>query len=144
MSDLIKRSDAIKVLKDSVVEMGGDDFCEMGVHIDDIEAVVNAIPSADRPSESMGKLIERMEEYRDQQLLMSDYWYGINWAINTIRTADISDRPSGEWLWQLADNGWADHICSVCGYTKNTDIHVSLNWSYCPHCGSKMRGEHDD
>lgn len=56
----------------------------------------------------------------------------------------ITDRPSGEWLWQLADNGWADHICSVCGYTKNTDIHVSLNWSYCPHCGSKMRGEHDD
>lgn len=50
MSDLIKRSDAIKVLKDSVVEMGSDDFCEMGVHIDDIEAVVNAIPSADRPS----------------------------------------------------------------------------------------------
>lgn len=49
MSDLIKRSDAIKVLKDSVVEMGGDDFCEMGVHIDDIEAVVNAIPSEDRP-----------------------------------------------------------------------------------------------
>ena len=49
MSDLIKRSDAIEALKDSVVEMGGDDFCEMGVHIDDIEAVVNAIPSADRP-----------------------------------------------------------------------------------------------
>ena len=48
MSDLIKRDDAIKALKDSVVEMGGDDFCEMGVHIDDIEAVVNAIPSADR------------------------------------------------------------------------------------------------
>ena len=51
MEDLIKRSDAIKALKDNVVGMGGDDFCEMGVHIDDIEAVVNAIPSADRPQE---------------------------------------------------------------------------------------------
>lgn len=63
---------------------------------------------------------------------------------NDFMNAVLADRPSGEWLWQLADNGWADHICSVCGYTKNTDIHVSLNWSYCPHCGSKMRGEHDD
>lgn len=49
MKDLIRRSDAIEALKDNVIEMGGDDFCEMGVHIDDIEAVFNAIPSAVRP-----------------------------------------------------------------------------------------------
>lgn len=68
----------------------------------------------------------------------------LNRAKAMLKRIPSADRPSGEWLWQLADNGWADHRCSVCGYTKNTDIHVSLNWSYCPHCGSKMRGEHDD
>ena len=43
--DLIRRSDAIKALKDNMVEMGGDDFSEMGVHSDDIDAVINGIPT---------------------------------------------------------------------------------------------------
>ena len=49
-----------------------------------------------------------------------------------------ASRPLGRWRWELADNGWADHICSECGYTKNTDVHVSLNWRYCPMCGADM------
>lgn len=50
----------------------------------------------------------------------------------------------GEWLWKLADNGWADHICSECRYTINTDIHVSLGdkYNHCPRCGADMTGEH--
>lgn len=50
----------------------------------------------------------------------------------------------GEWLWELADNGWADHICSECRFTINTDIHVSLGEGYehCPRCGANMCGEH--
>lgn len=40
--------------------------------------------------------------------------------------------------WSLADNGWADHTCSECGYRENTDIHVSLGWNYCPNCGAKV------
>ena len=55
---------------------------------------------------------------------------------------DVNDEEvtcHGKWLWELADNGWADHICSVCGYTKNTDVHVHLGWSYCPKCGADMR-----
>lgn len=43
--ELIRRSDAIKALKDNMVEMGGDDFSEMGVHSDDIDAVINGIPT---------------------------------------------------------------------------------------------------
>lgn len=43
---------------------------------------------------------------------------------------------TGRWLWELADNGWANHICSNCGYTKNTDVHVKLDWRFCPYCGS--------
>lgn len=52
----------------------------------------------------------------------------------------LKERPKGEWIWQLANNGWVDHICSVCGYTENTDIHISLGWKYCPNCGAEMKG----
>ena len=50
----------------------------------------------------------------------------------------------GEWLWELADNGWVDHICSECRYTVNTDFHVSLGSEYnkCPRCGAGMVNEH--
>lgn len=61
-----------------------------------------------------------------------------------IETMPSQNRPQGEWIWQLANNGWVDHICSVCGYTENTDIHVSLGWKYCPNCGANMKGADDE
>ena len=50
----------------------------------------------------------------------------------------------GEWLWELADNGWVDHVCSVCRYAINTDFHVGLGPGYekCPRCGANMNAEH--
>ena len=44
-----------------------------------------------------------------------------------------------KWIWKLANNGWADHVCSECGFTENTDIHVYLDWNFCPMCGADMR-----
>jgi len=44
----------------------------------------------------------------------------------------------GAWISELAENGWKDTICSVCGWTFNDDIHVSLDYLYCPSCGSRM------
>ena len=46
------------------------------------------------------------------------------------------------WIWELADNGWADWICPVCGYTKNLDIHVDIGKSKCPECGTRL-GKYD-
>lgn len=43
-----------------------------------------------------------------------------------------------EFEWSLADNGWADHTCRRCGYTVNTDIHLSPGYNYCPNCGAKV------
>lgn len=48
------------------------------------------------------------------------------------------DEEPAKWEWSLADNGWADHKCPACGYIKNTDIHVTLSWKYCPNCGHPM------
>ena len=54
---------------------------------------------------------------------------------------NFTEVKHGEWLWELADNGWADHICSKCGYTINTDIHVIVDYDYCPNSGARMDGE---
>lgn len=62
-------------------------------------------------------------------------------AIKYIDSAPSIEPKQGKWNWQLADNGWADHICSECGYTKNTDIHVKLGYNYCPRCGAEMQTE---
>ena len=48
------------------------------------------------------------------------------------------EKAKGKWLWSFADNGWADHKCSHCGYTINTDIHVKVDYPYCPNCGARM------
>ncbi len=53
--------------------------------------------------------------------------------------ADEEDEPHECYFkWSLADNGWADHTCSKCGFVENTDIHVGLGWNYCPNCGRKV------
>lgn len=43
-----------------------------------------------------------------------------------------------KWIWKLADNGWADWICPECGWRYNDDIHVTLNYKYCPMCGERL------
>lgn len=48
---------------------------------------------------------------------------------------------TGKWTVQFADNGWIDHICSECGFRHNTDIHIFLDWRYCPSCGAVMEEE---
>ena len=47
--DLIRRSDAIEALKNALCELGGDEWGdgELGVHADDIDAVINGIPTID-------------------------------------------------------------------------------------------------
>lgn len=48
-------------------------------------------------------------------------------------------RETCKFEYTLADNGWADHTCSECGYVENLDVHVSLGWHYCPSCGRKVK-----
>lgn len=52
-----------------------------------------------------------------------------------------SVEKTGKWTVQFADNGWIDHICSECGFRHNTDIHIFLDWRYCPSCGAVMEEE---
>lgn len=73
----------------------------------------------------------------------SDYIF-IDEAVQRLENLPpIQERKNGKWKWSSADNGWADWTCSVCGYTKTTDIHVKLSWKYCPWCGSDLRGKEE-
>lgn len=60
-------------------------------------------------------------------------------GVRYFKRTDVAPVVHGKWEWEMADNGWANHICSECGWTKNTDIHVYLDYNYCPNCGSDMR-----
>lgn len=62
--------------------------------------------------------------------------------IESVPTVDVQPIAEGEWLWEFADNGWANHICSRCGWTLNTDIHVRMDYRFCPNCGAKMKGRY--
>lgn len=62
-------------------------------------------------------------------------------TLDAIPAADVVPVRHGKWKWEFADNGWANHICSECGYTKNTDIHVRVGYHYCPNCGARMDGD---
>lgn len=82
-------------------------------------------------------------------LELTDEWGdSINSEAEAIRCGDgawaivYDETRVGEWLWEFADNGWADHICSECRYTINTDIHVSIDEPRCPRCGANMTGNH--
>ena len=89
----------------------------------------------------MSDLIDRKETIRAIDSLGEDYisYYKLIMLICRLPSAE-PERKKGKWMWKLADNGWADHICSECGWTKNTDIHVRLGYKYCPNCGADMRG----
>ena len=55
--------------------------------------------------------------------------------------ADVEPVVHARWIVEFDDRGWKKHSCSGCGYFRRTDIHVSLNWYYCPNCGAKMDAE---
>lgn len=43
-----------------------------------------------------------------------------------------------EFGWRLADNGWADTYCKNCGWTENHDVHVGVDYKFCPGCGGSV------
>ena len=47
-------------------------------------------------------------------------------------------RGTCEYVWSLADNGWADYTCSNCGHVENMDINNYPGFDYCPKCGAKV------
>ena len=81
---------------------------------------------------------------RDKNTENYDMAFALNWAMQSIEripAADVMPVRHGRWEWEFPNNGWANLICSECGYTKNTDIHVRLGYRFCPNCGARMDGD---
>lgn len=58
--------------------------------------------------------------------------------INAIPSAD---RPQGKWIYidePMIGNPYGRYKCSEC------NLEEPFTSDFCPNCGSKMRGEHDD
>lgn len=74
--------------------------------------------------------------------VLLEWWiwgYSYGKAVGIREGRQLIDEPHECYFkWSLADNGWADHTCSKCGFVENTDIHVGLDWNYCPNCGRKV------
>ena len=68
----------------------------------------------------------------------SEYTFYVPEAENAKLRELVNEPHECYFKWSLADNGWADHTCSKCGFVENTDIHVRLDWNYCPNCGRKV------
>lgn len=70
-------------------------------------------------------------------------WYKADDVYKALEEVPSADRPSGEWI----DKGdYAE--CSNCGAHSGTQFDgvesIPLKTQFCPYCGSKMRGEHND
>lgn len=123
--DLIKRSDAIKIM---ACEMYAEAQSQ-GYETDSIEdfmpeakAWLNDAPTIDIPHG------DDWEKY-SERLWKRAYERG------------KADRPSGEWIYidePMIGNPYGRYKCSEC------NLEEPFTSDFCPNCGSKMRGEHDD
>jgi hypothetical protein len=127
MTDLIRREDAIKAL-----------YKYGFVSKDVIEKEINAIPSADRPSEVI---------YGNEHNCIMTIFGKCSYAetgcgdcavVEKVRKALSADRPQGEWK---PKNHHTDY-CSNCGFEETQ--WRTADYNYCPSCGARMKGVDDE
>jgi len=87
-------------------------------------------------SEKVGKKV--LSSKWNEQKNELDLYLGYSKMIKLLIKEVNVNEQKGKWLWQLADNGWADTTCSICGCTINDDIDTVIDWQYCPNCGTTM------
>ena len=66
--------------------------------------------------------------------------------IEALPTVDAVPVVHGEWI--ETEMGYDDYawVCTVCGepWVLNAGTPSENNMNYCPNCGARMRGEHDE
>lgn len=80
-------------------------------------------------------VLEIIDEYAcEKKIYLADLYKCIAGMIKEI----VAPVVSAKWQTEYDESGWIKHTCTNCGYKKRTDVHVSLEWKYCPMCGAKM------
>ncbi len=114
MSDLIKRSDAIKAIEELPNAYNGwSDAYDKAYIIGTLEEVPSAEITADD-----------VLEYCRPRLL----------AVVAKEALPSADRPQGKWI----DIGGYE-VCKNCHEVKRFP-----HWNYCPNCGARMKGADDE
>jgi rubredoxin len=85
--------------------------------------------------------IRRIDLYIEGGSMFKSVLRSIKRLVNNAPTADLVEVVYASWETELDDMGWKKHTCQNCGFVKQTDIHISLGWNYCPNCGAKMDGK---
>ena len=75
---------------------------------------------------------------KSREKFIQDTFRAMFKRIDNAPAADVAPVVRGRWMYELADNGWANYMCSKCGYQRNVDVHVVMDWDYCPYCGARM------
>ena len=57
-------------------------------------------------------------------------------SIHELPSVNSQEQKVGHWILEVED--WNKWTCSNCGYSKRTDVHVTLGYDFCPKCGCKM------
>lgn len=82
-------------------------------------------------------VLEIIDEYAcENKIYLADLYKCIADMIKEI----VAPVVSAKWQTEDDESGWIKHTCTNCGYEKRTDVHVSMEWKYCPTCGAKMEG----
>lgn len=82
--------------------------------------------------------IRRIDLYIEGGSIFKSVLRSIKRLINNVPSSDVVEVVHTSWETELDDMGWNKHTCPNCGFMKRTDIHISLEWNYCPNCGAKM------
>ena len=72
-----------------------------------------------------------------------DSWCeGEVWIVDILRipAADVVEERHGRWA--ITPDEWRRH-CSICGQCRPI-LRGDYKWLYCPNCGAKMDGGHDE
>lgn len=142
MSDLIRRSDAVKAMAENL--SGG---CETWAYLK-LEKAINALPTADRPRTQTDTLIiadaleyleqdiERHDEDRAKarELRKQILEYGTSMC-----------RPHGEWVEVEDYNGDIHYQCDQCKeeYVLIDGTPQDNGYNFCPNCGARMEADHE-
>lgn len=152
MSDLIKRSDAIKALEREKSDWNND----YNVPIDNCIKRLKKVKSADTDiSEYSDKLWRNAYERGKADRPQDDEFENFDREsllflidVQKERIGELlADRPQGEWLVDILNY---KSMCSVCGANETDFIYGTEMWyglgesKFCPSCGARMKGADDE